>query len=145
VVDQVKEERQRREKAEMAALSGARSKDDAAESIDIAGIDVWIKNFGVVDQKAATTALDNQAAGKSAFVGLVAVLSDGKVTFIVKAGSDAVKRGVHAGNLVREVAKIAGGGGGGRPDFATAGGKSPDRVDEALESVPGLLRSMIQP
>ncbi len=52
-------------------------------------------------------------------------------------------RGVHAGNLVRELAKRVGGGGGGRPDMAQAGGRDADQLDEALASVPKLLRELI--
>ncbi len=53
-----------------------------------------------------------------------------KVVFVAKSKSD-----VHAGNLVKEAAKIAGGGGGGRPDFAQAGGKDPSKIDEVLDYV----------
>ncbi len=56
----------------------------------------------------------------------------GKVALAVKASADMVSRGVHAGNLVREAAKAVGGGGGGRPDFAQAGGKDPGKLSDAL-------------
>jgi alanyl-tRNA synthetase len=61
--------------------------------------------------------------------------SGGKVTFVAKGSAEAVQHGFHAGNLVREVAKVAGGGGGGRPDFAQAGGRDPSKLDEALAKV----------
>ncbi len=57
----------------------------------------------------------------------------GKVTLAVKASKDMVAKGVHAGNIVREAAKVAGGGGGGRPDFAQAGGKDPGKLADALD------------
>ncbi len=142
IVEQAKDERRKREKAEMASLTGTASS-GATETQVIKGISLWIKNFGDVDQKTAATALDNTAAGKSDFVGIVAVVAGDKVTFIAKAGSDAVSRGAHAGNLVKEIAKIAGGGGGGRPDFATAGGKVAGKTDEALGISAGLLESML--
>ncbi|BDI32982.1 alanine--tRNA ligase [Capsulimonas corticalis] len=65
----------------------------------------------------------------------VVILGSGegdKVSLAVKVSKDLVGRGVHAGNIVREAAKIVGGGGGGRPDFAQAGGKDPSKLAEAL-------------
>ena len=59
--------------------------------------------------------------------------------FVSEVSKDLVSAGYQAGNLVREVAKIAGGGGGGRPDFAQAGGKHPERLDDALAKVKELV------
>ncbi|MGD0112224.1 MAG: alanine--tRNA ligase [Armatimonadota bacterium] len=58
--------------------------------------------------------------------------SEGRAQFVSEVSKDLIAAGFHAGNLIREVAKIAGGGGGGRPDFAQAGGKNPEQLDEAL-------------
>jgi len=58
--------------------------------------------------------------------------TNGKIVFVGKITSDLVKRGFHAGNLIRDVAKVTGGGGGGRPDFAQAGGKDVNKLGEAL-------------
>lgn len=69
--------------------------------------------------------------------------SEGKVQFVAAATKDAVAKGVHAGNLLREVAKIAGGGGGGRPDMAQAGGKDPSKITEALQKVDVLLKAQL--
>lgn len=80
--------------------------------------------------------------GKSAVV--LANVKDGKVTFVAMASKDAVGCGVHAGNLVKEVAKITGGGGGGRPDMAQAGGKDTNKVTQALESVYSIIENMIK-
>ncbi len=57
---------------------------------------------------------------------------DGRPAFLAAASPELVQRGVHAGNLVREVAKVAGGAGGGRPDLAQAGAKDSSRLDDAL-------------
>jgi alanyl-tRNA synthetase len=57
---------------------------------------------------------------------------EGRAQFVSEVSQDLIPAGFHAGNLIREVAKVAGGGGGGRPDFAQAGGKNPERLDEAL-------------
>lgn len=58
---------------------------------------------------------------------------EGKVSFVVMATKDVVAKGIHSGNIIKEVAKIAGGGGGGRPDMAQAGGKDISKIDEALD------------
>jgi len=57
---------------------------------------------------------------------------------------DLVARGVHAGELVKRVARVVGGGGGGRPHLAQAGGRDAARLDEALAGVPALVREMVR-
>lgn len=74
---------------------------------------------------------------------IVLASSDGdKATFVAMATKDAVEKGVHSGNIVREVAKIAGGGGGGKPDSAQAGGKDVSKIDDALAVVESLVSSL---
>ncbi len=55
--------------------------------------------------------------------------------FVATVTKDLVNIGIHAGNMVKTAASIAGGGGGGRPDFAQAGGKNPEKIDQAIEEV----------
>ena len=74
---------------------------------------------------------------------LGAVVGD-KVNFVAMAGKDAVARGVHAGNIVREVSAAAGGGGGGRPEMAQAGGKNPEKLETALALVNGILEKQVK-
>ena len=62
-----------------------------------------------------------------------------KITFVAMATADAVKKGAHAGKIVKEVAAFAGGGGGGKPDAAQAGGKDISKVDGALALVETLI------
>ena len=68
---------------------------------------------------------------------------DGKVSIVVSVTPDLTKR-VSAGQLVKELAPIVGGGGGGRPDFAEAGGKDPGKVQELLDSAPGILKRLLE-
>ena len=72
-------------------------------------------------------------------VAVFAAVSDGKLSFVTVAGPDAVKAGAHAGNILREVAAICGGKGGGRPDSAMGGGVDLSKIDEALAKVEELL------
>lgn len=80
--------------------------------------------------------------GKSIVV--LASTKGDKVTFISMASKDAVKDGAHSGVIVKEIAKIAGGSGGGRPDMAQAGAKNKDKVDEALQAVTAIVENMIK-
>ncbi|MCH7736682.1 MAG: alanine--tRNA ligase [Chloroflexi bacterium] len=75
----------------------------------------------------------------SVVVALAAVV-DGSPILITMVTPDLVERGLHAGDIARETAKVMGGGGGGRPEMAQAGGKQPEKVDEALNGVPALVR-----
>ena len=75
---------------------------------------------------------------------LAMVTPEGKVQFSAACGAEAVKKGAHAGNIVRELAKVCGGGGGGRPDSAMAGGKDASRVEEALEMVNNIVENMLR-
>jgi alanyl-tRNA synthetase len=64
---------------------------------------------------------------------------EGKPVFLAAVTADLVSRGYHAGNIVSQVAKVTGGGGGGRPDLAQAGGRHKDKLDEALNLVKSLV------
>ena len=71
----------------------------------------------------------------------LAGVADGRVLFVGKVTSDLVSKGFSAGNMLREVAKIAGGGGGGKPEFAQAGGKDASKVDAALAKASELIQA----
>ncbi len=75
-------------------------------------------------------------------VAVLAVVSDGKLSFVVAAGPEAVKAGAHAGNILREVAAICGGKGGGRPDSAMGGGRDIDKIPEALAKAEEILANI---
>ena len=60
------------------------------------------------------------------------------------ATKDAIDHGIHAGNIIREVAKIAGGGGGGRPDMAQAGAKDLTKIDEALQAAIRIVEAQVK-
>ena len=70
-------------------------------------------------------------------------LSDGSPILVTMVTGDLVERGVNAGNIARDAAKLMGGGGGGRPEMAQAGGRQPEKLDEALAAVPGLVRAAL--
>jgi alanyl-tRNA synthetase len=68
---------------------------------------------------------------------------DGKPNFVAAITPDLVERGLKAGNLIKQVARVVGGGGGGRPTLAQAGGRDPDRLDEALALVPQVVGELL--
>ena len=78
--------------------------------------------------------------------GVVILLSDagGKVNIVAMATEGVQKQGAHAGNLIRGIAKLVGGGGGGRPNMAQAGGKNPAGIESAIEEAARVLESQLQ-
>ena len=77
-------------------------------------------------------------------VAVLSTVNEGKITFLCVCGPEALKRGVHAGKIVKAVASICGGSGGGRPDNATAGGKMPEKLEEALEAVNNIVAEQLK-
>lgn len=75
---------------------------------------------------------------------LLASKQTDKVLFLCQVTPDLVKKGLHAGKIVQNLAIQVGGGGGGKPDLAQAGGKNPEKLQEALNSIPGLVQNLIK-
>ncbi|HZJ76806.1 MAG TPA: alanine--tRNA ligase [Oscillospiraceae bacterium] len=78
--------------------------------------------------------------------GVIILASDknGKVNFIATATKDVLAKGVHCGNLIKEAAKVTGGGGGGKPEMAQAGGKNPDKIGDALSIAKEILEKQLK-
>ena len=74
---------------------------------------------------------------------VLAAVNGGKVNLLAMATDAAQKAGAHAGNLIKGVAAIAGGGGGGRPNMAQAGGKNPEKAQEAIDSAAAILEQQL--
>ena len=74
---------------------------------------------------------------------VLASAKEGKVSLLAMATEDAMKKGAHAGKLIKEVAAVVGGGGGGRPNMAQAGGKNPEKIDEAIAKASEVLENQI--
>ena len=74
---------------------------------------------------------------------LLASDKDGKVSLVAMATEGAMAKGAHAGNLIKEIAPIVGGGGGGRPNMAQAGGKNPAALDQAIAAVAGAVEKQL--
>lgn len=89
---------------------------------------------GVELKEVADTLRERMKSG----VGVLASVKNESVAFVCVVTDDLIKK-YHAGNIIKEIAKIAGGSGGGRPHLATAGAKDPSRVNEALKSLTSLF------
>jgi alanyl-tRNA synthetase len=74
---------------------------------------------------------------------VLAVAEEGKATLYVALTPDLVKKGLKAGEIIKPLAEAVGGRGGGKPDYAQAGGKEPSRLPEALAQATTLLRSAL--
>jgi alanyl-tRNA synthetase len=75
-------------------------------------------------------------------VAVLGSVRDGRVLWVAAVSKDLQTRGLHAGDIVKRVAQITGGGGGGRPDLAQAGGRNPEAVQAALEQVPQIVQAL---
>jgi alanyl-tRNA synthetase len=126
-----------------AALSGSPGKAGAAEEpIEIDGIKLVTKRVSGLEKSALRGISDSLRDRVGSGVVVLASENDGKVGLIVSVTKDLTSK-VQAGRIVKELAPIVGGGGGGRPDFAEAGGKDPSKIDELLAKAPDVVRAML--
>ncbi|MGH1283521.1 alanine--tRNA ligase [Bacillus toyonensis] len=113
---------------------------DSVMTVD--GVNVLAAKVNVADMNNLRTMMDDlKNKLESAVVVLVSV-NDDKVNILAGVTKDLISQGYHAGKLVKEVASRCGGGGGGRPDMAQAGGKNPAQVEEALAFVQEYVKSV---
>lgn len=106
--------------------------DAMADAVEASGIKILPVKVKDVDMNALRTLGDDFKAKLGSSVIILASDMGDKVNLIVMATDDAVAKGAHAGNIIKEIAPMVGGGGGGRPNMAQAGGKNPAGIDEAL-------------
>ena len=110
---------------------------------EVAGVPVIAARLDGLDPEGLRGVVDTLRERLASGVICLGSVVDGKVNLVASVSKDLTKR-FQAGKLVQEVAKMVGGGGGGRPDLAQAGGKDPSRLDEALSAVPGLVERAAQ-
>ncbi len=124
--------------------AAAQAGDLASRAVEINGVKLLATRVETSDTDQMSSMADSLGNSMQSAVIVLAGPSDGKVTFVTKVTPDLVKRGFHAGNLIREIAKVAGGGGGGRPDFAQAGGRDVSKLDDALAKAEELVRQQAE-
>lgn len=110
-----------------------KSKEWAAEAREINGLHVLTKAVSGLDGKALKEIAASLKGADEKMVVLLISQDNGKLTLVAGAGKEAVKRGVHAGKLVKEAAALTGGKGGGKPDLAQAGGSDASKIDDVFK------------
>ncbi len=130
-------------KKEMDALKTKIALADALDSFKnakaVGNFKVCTAKFDGVAVDTLRNVIDDLKARESSAVVVFASVMGEKITFAAGCGKDAVANGAHAGNILKQVSAITGGGGGGRPDSATSGGKDVSKLDEALSAVEAIL------
>ena len=117
--------------------------DVASQVKEIEGLKVLATKVDGVDMNGLRNLGDQMKNQLGECVVVMASVQDGKVNLMATATEGAQKRGAHAGNLIKAIAGLVGGGGGGRPGMAQAGGKNPAGIDEALEKALETVKEQI--
>jgi alanyl-tRNA synthetase len=115
-----------------------------AAAVDIGGAKVIVGEMPAGPDEQIRAQIDRIKQTTGSAVVVVGWTDEGKVGLTAAATDDLVKRGIHAGKLVGEVAKIVGGGGGGKPTMAQAGGKEPAKLASALETARKLIEVQLK-
>ena len=110
--------------------------------LDVGGVKLARRKVTDLDKDALRGLADSLKAKIKTGVVVLASANEGKVQIVVAVTPDLISR-VKAGQVVKEIAPIVGGGGGGRPDFAEAGGKQADKIDEMLGAAESVVKKML--
>jgi alanyl-tRNA synthetase len=139
--DQIRE--LQKEKESLAAKLGnmeAGSLIDEVQTIN--GVSVIAKKVNDMDMNGLRSIVDDLKSKLQSGVVILGAENQGKVNIVAGVTKDLVSKGYHAGNLVKEVAVRCGGGGGGRPDMAQAGGKDPEKLEAGIQSAVEMIKTV---
>jgi len=134
-----RELQQARMKAALAPTGATSADGDVA---DVAGVKLVARQVSGLDKDGLRALVDQHRGQIKSGVVVLASPSDGKVSIVVGVTPDLTKK-APAGQIVKQLAPIVGGGGGGRPDFAEAGGKDPSKIGELLAASKGVIEKML--
>ena len=130
-------------KMKIATGSGGGS-GEADDTIEVAGIKLVRRKVADLDKDALRGVADSLKAKIKSGVVILASAGEGKVHVVVAVTADLTSK-IKAGQIVKDIAPIVGGGGGGRPDFAEAGGKQPEKIDEMLDASKSVVERLLAP
>ena len=111
---------------------------------EVNGVTVITALFSGTSSTGLRNMCDKVKENRSDIVAVFAGTDNGKATIAAVVGKEAMAKGAHAGKIVKQVAQIAGGNGGGKPDSAMAGAKDLNMLDEALSAVENIVSEMIK-
>lgn len=143
LVNEVKEKDKEIQKLN-AELTKLKSADVFSKPVDVEGLELYVAKIEGTTPDALRSMGDDIKNKGDNVVALIAGVNGEKANLVAVCGKNAIAKGVKAGDLVREIAKLAGGGGGGRPDSAMAGAKDLSKLDSAVSAVEETVRSMIK-
>ena len=130
---------------DMKAKMSLQSVDSIFDSkVEVNGVNLITNKFEGMDMDTLRETADNLRDKLGSGVVVLANVVDDKVNFVVTATKDVLDKGIHSGNIVREVAKIAGGKGGGRPNMAQAGASDVSKVDQALSYASEVIKTQVK-
>ena len=133
------------ERLKVAAAAAGPAASPADEADEIAGVRLVTRQVQALEPQALRTLADSLRDRAGSGVVVLASQNDGKAALVVSVTRDLAGR-IHAGQLVKQLAPIIGGKGGGRPDFAQAGGRQPERIGELFAECRALLgRQLAEP
>jgi alanyl-tRNA synthetase len=127
----------------MKAAVGSGGSADAPETVEVAGVQLIRRKVVDLDKEALRGVVDSLKAKITRGIVVLAAVNNGKVQIVVAVTPDLTAR-IKAGQIVKELAPIVGGAGGGRPEFAEAGGKDPTKVDEMLKASESVLARLLE-
>ncbi|WP_144524069.1 alanine--tRNA ligase [Bacillus pumilus] len=134
---------QRENESLLAKLSQAEAGSILEKVTEIGGVKVLTEKVNAKDMNHLRTMVDDLKVKLGSAVIVLGAVQNGKVNISAGVTKDVIEKGLHAGKLVKQAAEICGGGGGGRPDMAQAGGKQPEKLEEALATVEESVKSVL--
>ena len=127
-----------------AKMAGGAADEMLSKKVDINGVAVLAAEVKDMDANAMRTLGDQLKNKLGSGVIVLAGAAGGKVSLMAMATDDVVKKGAHAGNIIKAAAAVCGGGGGGRPNMAQAGGKDASKIADALEKAKEIIAEQMK-